>query len=319
LSIITSAEQELDADISSTDDESKDEANAVRVPFQWSKVKTLKGIESMGVCLAFSPDGRLLASGGGDGIIQLWDVAEGTEFKRLTGHTDSVHSVAFSPDGHLLASGSEDDTMRLWNIRAAAGTEGTTLEGHTIQVNCVAFSLDGQLLASASYDGTVKFWNIAAVERKVEARKVEGLGEGRREVALSPDLGLIASASGDGRTVILSDIMTGAAVQRLKGHTDIVWSFAFSADGQLIASGSKDATVRLWKTSTGVEIRKLDGHKNSIWSVAFSPNGQIVATGCWDGDVRFWEVENRQRSLTDRFRGEPSLTKTPPLLRFTIL
>ena len=135
-----------------------DETAVLAVPVESAEVvRTLSGPDVV-FSVAFSPDGKTLASGSRDKTIKLWDVATGSVLRTLSGHTGRVNSVAFSPDGKILASGSADSTIKLWD--AATGGELRTLSGHTRSVLSVAFSPDGRLLASGSEDKTIKLWNV---------------------------------------------------------------------------------------------------------------------------------------------------------------
>jgi WD40 repeat protein len=237
-----------------------------------------------GHSVVFSPDGRLLAFVTNDGTVSLWDVEAAQEVRTLRGHTNAVRSVTFSLDGRLLASASGDHTVKLWDVET--GQEVHTLGGHTDWVGSVAFSPDGHLRASGSWDNTVKLWDVATGQ---EVRTLRGHTASVRSVAFSPDGHLLASGSED-NTVKLWDVATGQEVRTLRGHTDWVGSVVFSPDGRLLASGSGDNTVILWDVETGQAVHTLRGHTSWVSSVAFSPDGRLLASGSGDGTVRLWGV-----------------------------
>jgi WD40 repeat protein len=257
--------------------------------------------------VAFSPDGRTLASGSQDNSVKLWNVASGSELRTLRGHTDWVDSVTFSPDGNTVASGSGDKTVKLWDV--ASGSELRTLRGHTDWVHSVAFSPDGRTLASGSMDKIIKLWDVTSGN---ELRTLRGHTNWVDSVAFSPDGRTLASGSRD-KTIKLWDVASGRELQTLAGHTEDVHSVAFSPDGRTLASGSMDKTIKLWDVASGRELRTLTGHTHWIYSVAFGPDGNILASGSWDKTIKLWAVASGRElgTLAGHTSGVSSVAFTP--------
>lgn len=243
--------------------------------------------------VAFSPDGRIMATAGDGGALRLWDAGTREPVGApLTGHTGMVNGAAFSPDGTTLATASTDGTLRLWDL-AGRRAVGEPLTGHAGVVTGVAFSPDGRLVVSGGADGTLRVWD--ATTRLPVGAPLTGHDGAVTAVATSHDGTLVAS-SGNDKTVRLWDLATRVPVGRpLTGHTSVTNGVAFSPDGRLLASTSGDKSVRLWDVTTLAPAGEpLIGHTNVTYGVAFSPDGRTLASSGWDKTVRLWDVATRR-------------------------
>ncbi len=278
--------------------------------------------------VAFSPDGKTLASGHEDDTVRLWEVDTGQLRATLEGHTDWVNSIAFSPNGYILASGSYDGTVRLWE--ASSGQSLAILDGHTGGVYSVAFSPDGKTLASGSPSGTIQLWEVSTGQQMAT---LKGHRSDVYSVAFSPDGKTLASGGAQDYTIRLWEVSTGQQMATIDlegwpifsvafspdGQTlasggsqlllwdvdtgqilsilaipeeSYVYSVAFSPDGQLLASGGtgNDYGIRLWSADTGQLLAILEGHTEPVLSVAFSPDSQLLASASWDGTILLWDM-----------------------------
>jgi WD40 repeat protein/Flp pilus assembly protein TadD len=248
--------------------------------------------------VAFSPDGRLLASAcaswgrRNNAGVKLWDAATGQEIRTLPAHVGSVYGVAFSPDGRLLATAGGDGLVRLWDLRT--GQEARKpFPGHPKGAFCVAFSPDGKSLASCRADCTLCVWDVDGKK----PRFTRPFQYDVRTVVFNPDGNSLATGSWD-RNVHVLDARTGRKQFVCRGHKTAVLSVAYSPDARWLISADAAGAIKQWDARTGHEYLPTCGHTGAVNAVAFSPEGLRLASASADGTVKVWDTTTEQESRT---------------------
>ena len=262
--------------------------------------RVLKGHEGVVNDLAYTPDGRHLATAGYDGKARIWDIATGGPVRILRPGPSSFTSVAFSPDGTYLAAAQgfgkfvvkDSGVVIIWEWRTER--EPRRLEGQTGGIHSVTFSHDGHRLATAGYDGKARIWDVGKGEVRhiLAGRAGETWG-----VGFSPDDRILATGHESG-VIALWDATTGELRKTLTGHREGVTCVAFSPDGSRLASSSHDYTARIWDVAAGTSLQVLTGGPHWVQSVDWNRDGHRVLTASFDGTARVWDAASGAEKLT---------------------
>jgi WD40 repeat protein len=260
-----------------------DESTPILIPLKniedLVKIKTLTGHSQAVENLAFSPDGKILASGSGDASIILWDVESGEKMRQLMTSTrfNWEHKFCFSPDGKTLASVMGEEKIILWDLSTGEGKVLYETYSDIHGIAClydIAFSPDGNIIATGSHDQGISLRNVQTGKN---IKTLKGHPGALYAVKFSPDGDILAAASED-ESIVFWEVKTGKKIKVFEGHSADILDIAFSPDGKTLASGGTDKSIILWDVATGNKIKSIQGLDEKVEDLDFSPDGKTLAT-----------------------------------------
>ena len=249
------------------------------------------GITYFGIrWLAWSPDGGMLAAGGKDGTVHIWETASGRELHVLREHKSPVQAVAFSYDGKRVAAWGTLGTIRIWDAGTGQLTEDVVHAGPVVTAG--AWSPDNKTLATGHFDGTV---TLSGAHKGAKTAKLRAHVDWIYHLAWSPDSARLASTSANDFFVSIWDAATHKMVLGPLRHSHGITTIEWEPGGQRLATGSMDETTKIWNANTGYEEVILRGQRSSVTSLAWGPDGRLAAGG-GDGSMRVWNSIRDQES-----------------------
>jgi eukaryotic-like serine/threonine-protein kinase len=250
--------------------------------------------------LAMAPG--VVATGGADGSIRLWDPLDGREVAKLSAHEGMVFGLAFSPDGKVLASVGQDRVVRLWDVKTRRLR--IRLHGHTSTIYGVEFSPDGGTLATGGTNNQLLLWDVKR-GRKIGA--LRGHTSTIVGIDFDPSGQLLVSASAD-KTLRVWRWRERKLVRELKGHTGLVWSARFGANGDQVYSSAEDGTIRRWDVQTG-QGKILHRTKSRVYWLDVNPTGTLLAAPFADGKLRLLNLVTGKTQTLEGHLGEVTVAR----------
>ncbi|MGF1542419.1 MAG: WD40 repeat domain-containing protein [Pleurocapsa sp.] len=275
-----------------SEDVSPEAESTAEIP-AWKRVSLVHDLDhyqTVADSLVFSPDSKLLLSGGAsnDSYITFWSVKKGQELDYTRAQRTAVLAMAISPDGKTLLSGGEDAGLNVWDWRT--GEYQATFLEHSKSITSLAISPDSKILITGGLDG-LKVWDLAYSPQR-PTYTLANMGTLTNVVAMNPNGYIVASGNDRGK-VLFWNLQTGTKISDFMPHSDMVTGLAFSPDGKTLITASYDRTIKIWDLQSGQLLNTLTGHKDLIRAIALHPDGNVLASAGNDGII-LWDLTNAQ-------------------------